>query len=143
MLSSISSRTPSYTARPVVDGKVDSSALEGMANAESLITDISDSRLQDVLSGKVKNDGSTLGEEWTGSYRSLPIYSNRGIIGLDEKSSFKTEGQSVDVDWHKKTVTVTTAAPGAEEGHKLQASMDWQRNLITDSVTESTYLIAR
>lgn len=134
--------TAQVTSRPQTDGRVDARALEGFTNTESLITDIADSRLQAVLSGKMKDDASSLGQEWEGSYRSLPIYSNRGIIGLDEQSNFKTEGQSVHVDWHEKTVAVRTEAPGAREGHLLQASIDWQRNLVPDSVQEMTYLIA-
>ena len=138
---SASNFTPA-TRKPQNDGKVDTAALSGFENTESLVTDLADDRLQDVLSGKVKNDGGALGEEWKGSYRSLPIYSNRGIIGLDEQSQFKTDGQTLDIDWNKKTVTVRTEAPGATEGHQMQASMDWGRQLLTDTITESSYIIA-
>lgn len=141
MLNPTASTPLTFTSRkPVVDGKVDAFALEGRQGSQA-VTDIADSRLEAVLSTKAK-DATSLGDEWKGSYRSLPIYSNRGIIGLDEHSEFKTEGQNVHVDWHKKTVTVRTEAADATEGHQLQASFDWQRQLVDGSVQESTYLIA-
>ncbi len=146
MLNSISSNSNlNFSGRATNarnDGKVDADALRGFENTEALVTDLRDSRLEAVLSGKVKDDGAALGEEWKGTSRSLPIYSNRGIIGLDEKSQFKTDGQTLDIDWNKKTVTVRTEAPGAVEGHQIQASMDWGRHLLTDSIQESSYIIA-
>lgn len=144
MLGSIS-QTPQTiaTRRPITDGKVDAPALEGFSSTDSLVTDIHDERLGAVLSGKLKRDASPLGEDWKASFNGgRPIYSNRGIIGLDEQSDYKTEGQAIHVDWNKKTVTVRTEAPGASEGHQIQVSIDWQRQLVSDSIAESTYLIA-
>lgn len=144
MLGSISHFPQTFvTRKPANDGKVDAQALEGFSNPETLVTDIQDERLAAVLQGKLKKDASPLGQEWKASFHGgQPIYSNRGIIGLNEQSDYETEGQNVHVDWYKKTVTVRTEAPGASEGHQIQASIDWQRNLVADSVTESTYLIA-
>lgn len=128
--------------RPVIDGKVDRKALASLAGEEEALTDIQDQRVTSILSDKVKEDATSLGDGWTGRYSDLPIYGRRGIEGLKQWSTFKSDHQKLEVSWHENSLSLETEAPGAEVGHRIEARLNRSRAVEADSIQESFYIIS-
>lgn len=125
------------------DGQVDRAVLRQMP--EEALTGLEDVRLLKTLADYSKREAGQLGEDWRASFRDRPIYSNRGIIGLEQVSTFQLgrpeeNSQTLQVDWEKRQVSLTSRLPEQQHCHEVRASFDYDCNLNAASVEEAYYI---
>lgn len=127
------------------DGQVDRAVLEQMP--EEALTGLEDARLLKTLADYSKREASQLGGEWKVGFYDRPVYSNRGIIGLEQVSTFQLghreeNSQTLKVDWEKRQVSLTSNLPWQQQAHEVRGSFDYECNINGPSVEEAYYLFA-